>query len=92
MVLSVANTARNSHRRMLYPRPQCRKRRAIHRKTPASLASSVTTVIATTNNRMGATRSTSAARSAAGSVPVAAATAPAASRTAPMIAKRMNGV
>jgi hypothetical protein len=52
----------------------------------------VTTVMATTNARMGATRSTRTATSCHGKTPVATVTPPATRRTNPMIARRMNRI
>ena len=89
-VLATARATTMSHSNHVRPRAHRVECSAIQLNSPASEASSVTIVMATTNRRMGQTRSQRVIASSAGRMPVNNATAPSAMRPAPMMAVRIR--
>ena len=81
-VLTTASRSTSIHSSQSRPRPSFASRSASAEKTPASLASSATIVMPTTNASTGRTRSPSSSRSGAGSTPMAATTTAATTSTA----------
>ena len=88
IVPTIARASTRSQSNHALPRPQRAVRSAITLNRPASAASSVTTVIAITKNRMGQTLLATARASAIGRIPSAIATNPTTSNAAPRMAVR----